>query len=77
MHYTFLEAISPVHILGQEGMGISFSQEDPTIEMLPIYIDEDKGNNVITSRTHLVPHVEGRGVHAPMRGILVSLQEFP
>ena len=28
LHYTFQEARPPVHILEQEGMGISFSQED-------------------------------------------------
>ena len=76
-HYTFPEGRPPVHILGQEGMGISFSQEDPTIEMFPIHIDEDEGNNAVTSRAHLVPHAEGRGAHAPIGGILVSLQEVP
>ena len=77
LHYTFPEARPPVHILGQEGMGISFSQEDPTIEILPIHIDEDEGNNIVTSRAHLVPHAEGGGAHDPIGGILVSLQEIP
>ena len=77
LHYTLSEARPPVHILGQEGMGISFSQEDPTIEMLPIHIEEDEGNSVVTSRAHPVPHAEGGGAHALTGGILVSLQEVP
>ena len=58
-------------------MGISFSQEDPTIEMFPIHIDEDEGNNAVTSRAHPVPHAEEGGAHAPTGGILVYLQEVP
>ena len=77
LHYTFPGARHPVHILEQEGMGISFSQEDPTVEMLPIHIEEDEGNSVVTSRAHLVPHAEGGGAHAPIGGILVVLQEVP
>ena len=57
-HYTFLELRPPIHILGQEGMGISFSQEDPTIEMLPIHIDEDEGNSAVMSRFYLAPHAD-------------------
>ena len=78
LHYTLPEAKPLVHILGQEGMGISFSQEDPTMEMLPTHInEEEEGNNTITSRAHPVAHAEGRGAHAPTGGILVSLQEDP
>ena len=74
LHYTLPEARPPVHILEQEGMGISFSQEDPTIEMFPMHIEEDEGNNVVTSRAHPVPQAEGGGAHDPIGGILVSLQ---
>ena len=77
LHYTLPKTRPPIHILEQEGMGISFSQEDPTIDMLPIHIDEDEGNSAVTSRAHTVPHAEGRGAHAPTIRILVSLQEFP
>ena len=45
--------------------------------MLPTHIDEEEGNNAVTSRAHPVPHVEGGGAHAPTGGILVSLQEVP
>ena len=76
-HYTLLEARPPVHILEQEGMGISLSQEDPTIEMFPIHMDEDEGNGAITSRAHPVPHAEEGGAHAPIGGILASLQGSP
>ena len=78
LHYTLPEERPPVHILEQEGMVISFSQENPTIEMFPTHIDEEEeGNNVVTSRAHPVPHAEGGGAHAPTGGILVSLQEVP
>ena len=77
MHYTLKEAKPPVHILEQEGMGITFSQRDPIFEMLPTHIDEEEGNNAVTSRAHPVPHVEEGGAHAPTRGILVPLQEIP
>ena len=77
LHYTLPEEIPPVHILEQEGMRISFSQEDPTVEMLPNHIEEDEGNNVVTSRAYPVPHAEGGGAHAPTGGILVPLQEVP
>ena len=56
-------------------MGITFSKEDPTVEMFPIHIEEDEGNSAVTSRAHPVPHAEGGGAHAPTGGILVSLQE--
>ena len=39
LHHTLLEARPLSHIPKQEGMGISFSQEDPTVEMMPIHID--------------------------------------
>ena len=77
LHYTFPEAKPPVHILEEEGMGITFSQWDPIVEMLPTHIDEEEGNKAVTSRAHPVPHVEGRGAPTPMRGILASLQEVP
>ena len=77
LHYTLPKVRPLVHILEQEGMGISFSQEDPTIEMLPIHIEEDEGNNAVTSRAYPVPHAEGGGAHAPIGGILVSSQEVP
>ena len=75
LYYTFPKARPPVHILEQEGMGISFSQEDPTVDMLPIHIEGYEGNNAVTSRAHPVPHAEEGGAHAPTGGILVSLQE--
>ena len=65
LHYTLLEARPLVPIPKQEGMGITFSQEDPIVEMLPIPIDEGEGNNIVTSRPHPVPHAEGGGAHAP------------
>ena len=74
LHYTLPEGKPPVHILEQEGMGITFSQRDPIIEMLPTHIDGEEGNNTVTSRAHPVPHAEGGGAHAPTGGILVSLQ---
>ena len=77
LHYTLPKTRPPIHILEQEGMGISFSHEDPTFEMFPIHIKEDEGNNVVTSRAHPVPHAEGGGANAPTWGILVSLQEVP
>ena len=40
LHYTLPEARPPDHILEQEGMGITFSQGDPMVEMLPTHIDE-------------------------------------
>ena len=58
-------------------MGITFSQRDPIVELLPTHIDGEEGNNSVTSRAHPVPHAEGGGAHAPVGGILVSLQEFP
>ena len=45
--------------------------------MFPIHIDEDEGNNAVTSRAHPVPHAEEGGAHAPVGGIIVSLQEVP
>ena len=77
MNDTFLEARSVFHIPKQDGMGISFSQRDQIVERLPIHIDVDEGNNTFTSRANLVPHVEEGGEHAPIGGILVSLQEIP
>ena len=77
LQYTLSKARPPVHILEQEGMGIYFSQEDPTIEMFPIHIGGDEGNKAVTSRAYLVPHAEGGGAHALTGGILVSLQEVP
>ena len=77
LHYTLSKEKPPVHILEQEGMGITFSQKDPTIEMFPTHIDEEEGNNIVTSRAHPVPHAEEGGAHAPIEGILVPLQEFP
>ena len=74
LHYILSEEKLPIHILEQECMRISFSQEDPTIEMLPIHIDEDEGKNTVTSRAHPVLHAKGRGAHAPIGGILVPLQ---
>ena len=65
LHYTLSEAKPLVHILEQEGMGITFSQRDPIVEMLPIYIDEEEGNNTVTSRAHPVPCAEEGGPHAP------------
>ena len=77
LHYTLPEATLSVHILEQEGMGITFSQRDPLVEMLPTHINEEEGNNAVTSRAHPVPHVEEGGAHAPIGGILVPLQEIP
>ena len=77
LHHTLLEAIPLSHIPKQEGMGISFSQEDPIIGGFPIHIDEDEGNNIVTSRAHPVPHAKEGGAHDPTRGIIVSLQEVP
>ena len=77
LHYTLPETRPPVHILEQEGMRISFAQGDPTIEVFPTHIDGVEGNNAVTFRAHKVPHAEGEGAHAPTRGILVLLQEFP
>ena len=77
LHYTFPEEKFLVHILEQEGMGITFSQRDPIVEMLPTHIDEEGGNSAITSRAHPVPHAEGGGSHDPIGGILVLLQEVP
>ena len=77
LHYTLPELEPPVHILGQEGIGITFSQMDPIVKMLTTHIDEEEGNNTITSRAHPVPHAEGRGAHSPVGGILVSLREVP
>ena len=74
LHHTLMEAKPLVHILEQEGMGITFSQRDPIVEMLPTHIDEEEGNSVVTSRAHPMPHVEGGGAHARTGGILVSLQ---
>ena len=65
LHYTFLEEKPPVHILEQEGMGITFSQRDSLVEMLPTHIDEEEGNIAVTSREHPVPHAEEGGAHAP------------
>ena len=45
--------------------------------MLPIHIEGDEGKNTVTSRAHPVPHSEEGGSHAPVGGILVSLQEVP
>ena len=45
--------------------------------MFPIDIDGEEGKIDVTSRAHPVPHVEGGGAHAPIGGILVSLQEVP
>ena len=56
LHYTLPEAKTLVHILEQEGMGITFSQRDPIVEMLPTHIDEEERKNVVTSREHPVPH---------------------
>ena len=75
LHYTFSEEEAPVHILRQEGIGISFSQEDTTVEMFPTHIERDEGHNVVTSRAHQVPHAEEGGSHAPTGGTLVLLQE--
>ena len=62
-------------------MKVPYSKEDPLIEQLPpIHIEDeekDGGYNAVTSRAYLVPHAEGGGAHAPIRGFLVSLQEFP
>ena len=74
LHYTLPEATLPIHIIEQEGMGITFSQRDPLVEMLPTHIDEEKGNNTVTYRAHPVPHAEEGGAHAPTGGILVPLQ---
>ena len=41
LHNTLLESISLSHILGQEGMKVPFSKEDPLIEKVtPIHIEE-------------------------------------
>ena len=77
LHDTLLESRPISHIPKQEGMEISFSQEDPIIGWLTIHIEEDDGNIVVTSRAHLVPHAEERGAHDPTRGFLVTLQEVP
>ena len=74
---TLLEARPLSHIPKQEGMAISFSQENPIIGGLPIHIDGGEGNNAVTSRAHLVPHAEEGGAHAPIGGVRVSLQEVP
>ena len=61
-------------------MEIPFIKEDPLIERFPIHSKEEKkveGNNAVTSRAHLVPHVEEGGAHAPTKGFLVALQEGP
>ena len=77
LHDTLLEARSLFHIPKQEGMGISFSQSDQIYERFPIHINGDEGNIVVTSRAYPVPHAEGGGAHAPIGGIIVSLQEVP
>ena len=78
LHHTLLEERPLSHILEQEGMEISFSQENPTIEMSPTHIDEEEeGKNAVTYRAQPVPHAMGEGSHAPIGGILVSLQEVP
>lgn len=76
-HYTLPEEKTPVHILEQKGMRITFSQRDPIVEMLPTHIDEEEGNIVVTSRAHPVSHAEEGGENSPIGGILVSLQEVP
>ena len=58
-------------------MGITFSQRDPIVEMFPTHIDEEEGNNAVTSTAHPVPHEEDGGAHAPTGGILAYLQEVP
>ena len=45
--------------------------------MLPIHIDEDGGNNTVTSRAHPISHAEGGVAHDPIGGILLSFQEVP
>ena len=39
--------------------------------------EKARGNNVVTSGADLVPHGEEYGAIAPMRGVLVSMQEVP
>ena len=58
LHHTLLEARPLSHTPKQEGMEISLLKEDPIIRRLPMHTDEDEGNNVVTSRAHLVPHAE-------------------
>ena len=77
LQHILLDAKPLSHIPKQEGMGISFSREDPIVEMLPTHIDGVEGNIVVTYRAHPLPHAEGGGAHAPTRGILVFLQEVP
>ena len=77
LNYTLPKAKPLFHIPKKEGMGIYFSQEDPIVEMFPTHIDGVEGNNVVTSRSYLVPHVEGGGAHDPTGWILGSLQEVP
>ena len=81
LHNTLLEERSLSHVFGQESMKVPFSKEDPLIkQMTPIHIkeeEEDGGYNAVTSRAYLVPHAEEGGAHAPIGGILVSLQEIP
>ena len=73
LRHKFLEARPLSNIPKQEGMRISFSQEDPIIGGFPIHIDEDESNNTVTSRAHPVPHAKEGGAHDPAGGILVSL----
>ena len=77
LHYTLPKAKPQFHILGQEGIKISFSQEDPTVEIFPTHIERDEGNKAVTCRAHPLPHEEDGGEHAPIGGILVLLQEGP
>ena len=58
-------------------MDVSLSREDLILEELPTYVDEEKGNSTVNHRANLVPHAEEGGAHAPIRGILASLQEGP
>ena len=54
-----------------------FPKEDPIIGGLPTHVEEAEGNNTVTSRFDIAPHVEGGGALAPTRGIISSLQGSP
>ena len=73
MHGAYLEARPSSCILAQGVMEVSLSREDLILEEFPTYVDEEKGNSAANHRADLVPHVEGGGAHAPIRGILASL----
>ena len=73
-HDSLWEARPSSCILAQGVMEVYLSREDIILGELPTYVDEEKGNSTINHRADLVPHAEEGGAHAPIGGILVSLQ---